>query len=391
MSVDAQTMLLLSNAIAFVAATFLLIEWRSLRERFLLSFALGFLCIVVGCTLAPLRQSGDFLLGVWLSNSMVPLAHFMFLHGAASFAQRKLNRSWFAAPLACSALMAIPGLGDRDQVMSLINAGFVAVFCLRAAGVLLEARRTTGSETRTLVATFVVHGSFYAVKAGCAFVPGAFVDLSSYSGVLIPISLFEGILVEVALAMSIAGALRRRREERVTRLAESDPLTGLLNRRGFEARTRDIQQQGGSLLLIDIDNFKTINDCFGHQDGDRLLVDLAAFLAVRLPGSAISARLGGDEFVVLLPGMDEARSLGLAEDLCAGFAIRQGAENCGTLSIGCAPVAAGTDDLSPAMLRADRGLYDAKSKGRNRASLAPRIPATGTRAEILPYPFAAAG
>jgi hypothetical protein len=74
MSVDAQTMLLLSNAIAFVAATFLLIEWRSLRERFLLSFALGFLCIVVGCTLAPLRQSGDFLLGVWLSNSMVPLA-----------------------------------------------------------------------------------------------------------------------------------------------------------------------------------------------------------------------------------------------------------------------------------------------------------------------------
>ncbi|MFD2134144.1 hypothetical protein ACFSLT_00860 [Novosphingobium resinovorum] len=99
-------MLLLSNAIAFVAATFLLIEWRSLRERFLLSFALGFLCIVVGCTLAPLRQSGDFLLGVWLSNSMVPLAHFMFLHGAASFAQRRLSRVWFLAPLACSALMA---------------------------------------------------------------------------------------------------------------------------------------------------------------------------------------------------------------------------------------------------------------------------------------------
>ncbi|MFC6433711.1 GGDEF domain-containing protein [Novosphingobium resinovorum] len=374
-----------------MAATFLLIEWRSLRERFLLSFALGFLCIVVGCTLAPLRQSGDFLLGVWLSNSMVPLAHFMFLHGAASFAQRRLSRVWFLAPLACSALMAAPGLGDRDQVMSLFNAGFVAVFCLRAAGVLLEARRTTGSETRTLVATFVVHGSFYAVKAGCAFVPGAFVDLSSYSGVLIPISLFEGILVEVALAMSVAGALRRRREERATRLAESDPLTGLLNRRGFEARTRDVQQSGGSLLLIDIDNFKTINDCFGHQGGDRLLVDLAAFLRLRLPGSAISARLGGDEFVVLLPGMDEGRSLGLAEDLCSGFAMRQGGGNCGTLSIGCAPVTPGIQDLSPAMLQADRGLYDAKSKGRNRASSAPRLSATGTQAEILPYPIAAAG
>ncbi|MFT4056429.1 MAG: GGDEF domain-containing protein [Novosphingobium sp.] len=391
MSVDAQTMLLLSNAIAFVAATFLLIEWRSLRERFLLSFALGFLCIVVGCTLAPLRLSGDFLLGVWLSNSMVPLAHFMFLLGAASFAEYKLSRAWFAAPLICSALMAVPGLGDRDQVMSLFNAGFVAVFCLKAAAVLLAARRTTGSETRTLVATFVVHGSFYAVKAACAFVPGAFVDLSSYSGMLIPISLFEGIMVEVALAMSVAGALRRRREERATRLAESDPLTGLLNRRGFETRTRDVQQLGGSLLLIDIDNFKTINDCFGHQDGDRLLVDLAAFLTLRLPGSAISARLGGDEFVVLMPCIDEARGLRLAEDLCTGFALRQGADSCGTLSIGCTSVAIGVQDLSPAMLQADRGLYEAKSKGRNRASLAPRTSATASQAEILPYPFAAAG
>ncbi|PNU06296.1 GGDEF domain-containing protein [Novosphingobium guangzhouense] len=391
MSVDAPTMLLLSNAIAFVAATFLLIEWRSLRERFLLSFALGFLSIVVGCTLAPLRQSGEFFVGVWLSNSMVPLAHFMFLHGAASFAQRKLSLAWFFAPLICSALMAIPGLGDRDQVMSLFNAGFVAVFCLRAAGVLVEERRNTGSETRTLVATLLFHGSFYAIKAGCAFVPGAFVNLSSYKGTMISISLFEGILVEVALAMSVAGALRRRREERATRLAESDPLTGLLNRRGFEKRTRIVQPLGGSLLLIDIDNFKTINDCFGHQDGDRLLVDLAKFLSLRLPASAVCARLGGDEFVVLVPGMDAVRGLHLAEDLCTGFAARQGPDQCGTLSIGCAAVPQGTHDLAPAMLEADRGLYEAKNNGRNNACLAPRSMTSAQSPAARLYPFAAAG
>ncbi|WP_232492370.1 sensor domain-containing diguanylate cyclase [Novosphingobium kaempferiae] len=388
MSVDAHTMLLLSNAIAFVAAAFLLIEWRSLREGFLLSFALGFLCIVVGCTLAPLRQEGSFLIGVWLSNSMVPLAHLMFLRGAAAFADRRLSPGWYFAPVACAALMAIPEPHARDQMMSLFNAAFVALLSLRAASVLFEARRTTGSETRMLVSTFLAHGSFYAVKAACAFAPGAFVDLASYTGAMIALSLFEGILVEVALAMSISGALRRRREERVNRLAQSDPLTGLLNRRGFEARSVDVQAQGGALLVIDVDNFKTINDCFGHQEGDRLLVALSEFLRDSLPASAIAARLGGDEFAVLLPRVDAAGGLRVAEGLCSGFALRQGGDACGTLSIGSVSFSAGTSDLSFAHLEADRALYDAKSKGRNRACPAPKPQES---APPLRFPRAIAG
>lgn len=360
-------MLLLSNAIAFVAAAFLLIEWRTLREDFLRSFALGFLSIVVGCTLAPLRLHGNFVVGVWLSNSMVPLAHMLFLHGAAAFVGRRLSLGWKLTPLLCSVLMAAPLPGDRDQIMSFLNAACVALLSLRAAMLLYETRRETSSETRMLLSTFIAHGSFYTIKAICAFAPGAFVDLSSYSGAIIPLSLFEGILVEVALAMSIAGALRRRREDRANRIAESDPLTGLLNRRGFEARTAAALPGGGTLLIIDIDNFKTINDCFGHQVGDRLLMTLAEFLRAELPVGALAARLGGDEFAVLLPAMDSAGGLLVAQALCSGFAARQGADNCGTLSIGCAAFAPHTRDLSIAESMADRALYDAKREGRNRA------------------------
>lgn len=364
-------MLLLTNGIAFVAAAFLLIEWRSLREGFLRSFALGFLSIVVGCSLAPLRQEGNFLVGVWLSNSMVPLAHMFFLHGAASFVARRLGIGWLLAPLACSALMAIPHLGDRDQVMSFFNAGFVAVLSLRSAAILIAARATSSSETRMLLSTFLVHGSFYAVKALCAFAPGAFINLSTYSGAIIPLSLFEGVLVEVALAMSIASALRRRREDRVTRIAESDPLTGLLNRRGFETRTAPVLAQGGALLLIDVDNFKTINDRFGHQQGDRLLMMLAGFLCEGMPAQAIVARFGGDEFAILLPQVDGITGLRLAEALCVGFALKQADGTGATLSIGCAPFGVGTRDLSAAEAQADRSLYDAKREGRNRARMRP--------------------
>lgn len=396
MTADAQTMLLMTDAIAFVAAAFLFIEWRSLGERFLLSFALGFLAIVVGSSLAPLRQEGSFLVGVWISNSMVPLAHLAFLHGAASFADRRISPGWFLAPALCCVLMGFVGLGaaggDRDQVMSMLNAGFVAVLSLKAASVLPRSARSGGSETRMLACTFLFHGGFYAVKTVCAFVPGAFVSLSSYAGTMIVVSLFEGVLVAVALAMSIAGALRRRREDRVTRLAESDPLTGLLNRRGFEDRLKallrgDERDDCGALLLIDVDHFKSVNDRFGHQEGDRLLVALAAYLKLRSPAAAIIGRFGGDEFAIVLPHFDEASALDFAQGLCSGFAHRMGPENTGTLSIGCAALRSGAGGLSDAHLRADRSLYDAKSKGRNRASLRPVAPAG--RGEVAFLPLAA--
>jgi diguanylate cyclase (GGDEF)-like protein len=388
MAVDPHTMLLLTNGIAFVSAAFLLLEWRASGERFLARFALGFLAIVMGCSLAPLRESGWVMLGIWLSNSMLPLAHWFFLDGVAALAGRKLQRRWLLAPIVCSGLMALIEAGaepvSRDPMMSLVNAAVVAVLSLKAASVLLAARRPGASDTAMLTLTFLVHGGFYAVKAACAFVPGAFVDLSRYTGAMIPISLFEGVLVAVALAMSIAGALRRRREDHAIHLAHTDPLTTLLNRRGFEQRARAVLEAAagasGALLLIDVDHFKTVNDRFGHQQGDRLLVALATFLQARTPTGAVTARLGGDEFAVLLPQVDEHTALRFARSLCADFVApgpfgegvlepARDAEGSGTLSIGCALFASDAATLSHLYSIADRGLYEAKRKGRNRTSL----------------------
>ena len=107
------------------------------------------------------------------------------------------------------------------------------------------------------------------------------------------------------IALSMTGSERYRREQQIARLAARDPLTALYNRRALDLRApRLLAQvsptQPGALLLIDIDNFKSVNDLHGHTAGDRLLIALSEMIRGVVPQGALAARLGGDEFVILL-------------------------------------------------------------------------------------------
>ena len=157
-----------------------------------------------------------------------------------------------------------------------------------------------------------------------------------------------------------------------------DPLTGLNNRRGLE---RSIQEAGGalsgfSLLLADIDNFKTINDTHGHLLGDKVLRAVAQVLRGCIKGQDIGARMGGEEFAVLLPETTVQGAAVLAEKIrqaISKVSIRRIDRNeyVGnvTLSVGVAGAEA-TDTLESLVERADAALYVAKRGGRNRVSIA---------------------
>ena len=173
---------------------------------------------------------------------------------------------------------------------------------------------------------------------------------------------------------------RKQREEDLKRSVErsrqlwtqaiKDPLTGAFNRRYMLDQLRGALERAqwvtASLMVIDIDHFKTINDRFGHVTGDTVLVGIAA-LARRLSrDSDLLFRLGGDEFVLYLPGVTGSGALAIAERL------RAGVEHSGltpdrkvTVSIGLAELQAG-DDPEKWLQRADAALYEAKNAGRNR-------------------------
>jgi diguanylate cyclase (GGDEF)-like protein len=156
------------------------------------------------------------------------------------------------------------------------------------------------------------------------------------------------------------------------RLATHDPLTGALNRRAFaealDAAVARVHRGEGAcaVTILDIDHFKTVNDRFGHAEGDRALCHLAGVLAERVRRGDVYGRLGGEEFAILLDGADADGAAAFAEDLRGALAAAaEDPATSFTVSLGVAELADGDGTAQDMLLLADRALYAAKAAGRD--------------------------
>lgn len=212
---------------------------------------------------------------------------------------------------------------------------------------------------------------------------------NSALGLLMLCTITIGMMVYVYESMRAKAedALRRAREE-LHHQAHTDMLTGLPNRAAFYSqlpiaisqsqRNKDIL----AVLFIDLDNFKPVNDTYGHEAGDELLQQAAMRLKLRLRGSDYLARFGGDEFVAILPGIQQKEEIGIIAEkliatLDAPFTI--GGHDCtigASIGIGVFPYcAASVDDL---VQLADHAMYSAKLGGKNSYSMCPVLQDDGT-------------
>jgi diguanylate cyclase (GGDEF)-like protein len=164
-------------------------------------------------------------------------------------------------------------------------------------------------------------------------------------------------------------------------LARHDPLTGLMNRRAFDERIdmalASANRSGAplSLLMVDIDHFKRVNDLHGHEAGDDVLQSLAVLLQARVRETDTVARMGGEEFAVLLPETDAAGAMRVAEELVQRAATTEmPAVGQVTISVGVATSLYATDARTLLMRHADKALYAAKHAGRNRVHQADMPP-----------------
>ncbi len=177
----------------------------------------------------------------------------------------------------------------------------------------------------------------------------------------------------VLVVAAVVYALTARREEMVQRLtseARLDPLTGLLNRRGFQERM-DLELARSrredtplSAIAIDIDHFKLVNDDHGHDVGDRVLTWLGETIREQVRGIDVAARLGGEEFLIVMPGAGADAAFAAAERIRRTVAAG-GGETAITISAGVASQDAPVDRAT-LLAAADDALYDAKRSGRNR-------------------------
>jgi diguanylate cyclase (GGDEF)-like protein len=171
---------------------------------------------------------------------------------------------------------------------------------------------------------------------------------------------------------------RAKAEDKLEELATTDALTGLKNRRKFDAtidaewRRATRQKMPLALLMIDADHFKSYNDRFGHQEGDEVLVGIAICISdsVRRAGDC-AARYGGEEFAVLLPGLSPARALEVAETIRLKVLQWSDEPDVTSVSIGVASLTPHPAMEWPDFVKAaDKALYTAKAQGRNQSVLA---------------------
>lgn len=187
-----------------------------------------------------------------------------------------------------------------------------------------------------------------------------------------------GFVLGVTLFLAREIGRRAAAEDQLEELAATDPLTGLKNRRKFDAaigaewRRAVREKMPLALLMIDADHFKAYNDTYGHQAGDEVLVGIAICISdsVRRAGDC-AARYGGEEFAVVLPGLSSAEALGVAETIRLKVQQWSGDPTITTVSIGVASLTPDTTMESSELVNAaDKALYAAKAAGRNRSELA---------------------
>lgn len=235
---------------------------------------------------------------------------------------------------------------------------FAAAFCGRQGATLLA----FGATLASMLTRCYVPPELYASHM---------VGLFSLDVALIWVASFTGLVV--ASAYSEHGTCAR-----YERLAQHDGLTNLLNRAAFmerlsraiESARRDGRSQVHALMFIDLDDFKQVNDRFGHPVGDQVLQRVSRLLVSQVRGRDTVARLGGDEFVILLENCSAGTAREMAERIAAairGLVLHTESGLCRvTASIGVAPVGATTDSIGQALAEADRAHYRAKGDGKNR-------------------------
>jgi diguanylate cyclase (GGDEF)-like protein len=277
---------------------------------------------------------------------------------------------------------AIMTLAPEASAMRMtIGAAIVAVYAALTATELWSERRRALQKRWPAVAVPVLHGFalMLPILLGDLLSPH---DLAFGNSIWVTVFSIELVLYAVGTVFVIFMLVSERTVIAHKTAASMDPLTSMFNRRGFaEACSRVIEREANAgrpvtVLIFDIDHFKSINDRFGHPAGDEILKLFATIVLNTLRITDLSGRIGGEEFAALLP-------CSLEEGINAADRVREAFMNSGivvedgpvdtTVSIGVAGGPAGTE-LEVLLAAADTALYQAKRGGRNRVEAAEELP-----------------
>jgi len=314
-------------------------------------------------------------------NGTAALSVTLQLAALFALARRSFARMWHVAAVLGIAMVTLALVGHAAPRLVMVNVVVGCVLVLVGLQARRIGRHVPGFGARLLTVGAFAGGAAFAGRAiGGAISPSHVVN--ALQAPFATISIFVGHAVTLAMSLGFLLVHRERQEHEIERLAMTDELTGVYNRRSlFDIGDREVARARRtkaslSALLLDLDHFKRVNDKYGHLGGDSVLVRFVEVVRGCLRTSDTLARYGGEEFLVLLP------DVGSAGAKVVGDRIRATIESSTffvgavplkiTASVGVASLPNGdtATTLATLVARADQALYIAKRDGRNRVAVA---------------------
>jgi diguanylate cyclase (GGDEF)-like protein len=368
---DIVTLLFLYTATVIACGLAVLwLHWNTRPQRGILTLAGGFFAIGLGCLFATFGEQSLLPTWMWTNAS--------FYLGALGYATvvvgiRLMDRpaTWYHFGLAVlvtlmAGFLVVTGRWADNQLRASLFHGSAGLASLLVAFELWASRHRDPLPTKGLFAiTEVVAAAVFLTEIAVIWVSPAYLKYLAWGfAAEILLNFFTGLFVYSLVKEKTEAALRVS--------AETDPLTGIGNRRWFFARVPEVCAEGDVVLMVDADHFKSVNDRYGHQTGDLALLFLVDRVRSVLRNGEVFARFGGEEFALFLRKTTDEGALGIAERLRAAVEgnpfVHDGAVLALTISVGVSVARAGVT-IDAALVAADHALYRAKAEGRNRVCL----------------------
>ncbi len=381
------TLLLVGMAIAALLGIFMLLIW--LQDRAMRALAWwGAAYLIGGAAMALWNAPAEWSIPPWAPGALLYLACGIVVNGVRVFHRRRLRYlgAYFGTVIWC-ALTQLPGFEDGTGPRLITGAIIVAAYTFLITFELRHDRRKAARIAGPPFLVPVIHATIFLLPVALnEMFPGPMRE--AFAAVWLQLFAIETILYAVGTAFIVLLLVKDHHVQIHKTAASTDPLTGLFNRRGFYEAAAQLRARAAkkrepvSVLMFDLDHFKSINDRFGHATGDDVIHRFARTAADSMRADDIVARLGGEEFAAIVAGGEDVAAL-IGERVrgnfqTAGTHFNDIAINA-TVSVGAACTRDSALDLHVLLDRADGALYQVKKGGRNRVTVA---------AEPQPHPVA---
>lgn len=373
---DLFTLAAVNLVIGFFCASYFGIDFRrNPTQHYLLDLSVAGVVLFLQSTIQILRNSFDFpyFLGPALVNTLTLLFHFSVLSALYRLFQLELRRAYLLIPIFLSYFLLLFPLFQHEQLHRfMLGFGMITLINSICLLMLYRVKNDKFAGVITFFKFVMLFNIFQTVLRTGLFVTGKYGYTMPEPNQLL--HQFGWFSLTIHAALVLTGGLiilARQRQLALEARAETDPLTGLLNRFSMQERlnaelNRAVRSnQPLTLMIFDIDHFKRVNDKFGHQIGDQVIRAVAQVTQATVRNYDLAFRIGGEEFLLCLPGVDEAMARTKAE------LLRQQIEQRAiltdqpvTVSIGFV-VATKAQNLDALIKQADDALYQAKRNGRN--------------------------